>query len=418
MSIQRASACLWGVLVCVAVAAAQTPVGHGVSYQGVLQQGGSAYTGTVDVMGELFDAATGGSAVGTPAEVLGVTVSDGLFSVEFDFGADAFGTRQRWLEVSVRDAGGASYTTLSPRQKVTAAPQSQGPWSVVDGNAVLTEGRAGIGTTTPGAQLHIDGAGSSLLSLWLQNPGNSTGSLEFGSPNGFPGLAAFANNGNRRDFRFGDRGIYLLAGDSSAKPSDFSGLFIGEDGSVGIGTTDPTRRLYVSGDVFALDSIQSGDRMIADEFEYSGGGRLKKVMIPASAFMPRTGGVDYFSGVTAGVLNNTDTVTLVAPLMLPDGSEIFGVEVILRDLSAINDLTVLRVSRIDVTTGNGTALFSGTAAGAVGVTTVPLTKVTSPSNYIVDYDTYAYTITVGDKWDSAGLELHGVRVTYLVASPD
>jgi hypothetical protein len=55
--------------------------------------------------------------------VNGAAVADGLFTVALDFGATPFGGGARWLEIAVRSpAGGGVFTTLSPRQQLTAAP--------------------------------------------------------------------------------------------------------------------------------------------------------------------------------------------------------------------------------------------------------------------------------------------------------
>jgi hypothetical protein len=49
-------------------------------------------------------------------------VTNGLFTVQLDFGAGAFQGDARWLQIAVKCAGDASYTTLSPRQPLTPAP--------------------------------------------------------------------------------------------------------------------------------------------------------------------------------------------------------------------------------------------------------------------------------------------------------
>lgn len=54
---------------------------------------------------------------------LGVSVSNGIFTVKLDFG-DNFGGQPRWLEIAVRPAGGGSFTTLTPRQPFTSTPYS------------------------------------------------------------------------------------------------------------------------------------------------------------------------------------------------------------------------------------------------------------------------------------------------------
>src|SRR5205823_1688788 len=41
---------------------------------------------------------------------------------QLDFGTGAFQGSARWLELAVRPTGGGTFTTLSPRQALTAAP--------------------------------------------------------------------------------------------------------------------------------------------------------------------------------------------------------------------------------------------------------------------------------------------------------
>jgi hypothetical protein len=98
------------------------PVGSAFTYQGRLQSGGSPANGPYDLRFTLFDAATAGNQVGATVTAHAQVVSAGLFTVQIDFGAGAFQGSARWLEIAVRPTGGPTYTTLSPRQPLTAAP--------------------------------------------------------------------------------------------------------------------------------------------------------------------------------------------------------------------------------------------------------------------------------------------------------
>jgi len=100
-------------------------VGTSFSYQGYLQESGKASSGTYDMRFKLYDAITNGIQVGSPITKVDVSVEKGVFSQELDFGEGIFDGTALWLEVAVRHAGSGSYETLSPRQEVTAAPYAQ-----------------------------------------------------------------------------------------------------------------------------------------------------------------------------------------------------------------------------------------------------------------------------------------------------
>jgi hypothetical protein len=105
-----------------------TPPTTAFTYQGRLTSSGAAVTGTSDIQFSLYDAATGGTQLGSTVTVLSVTVTDGLFTVPLDFGIspilpEASTSPDRWLEIAARTpAGTGSYTTLTPRQKLTPTP--------------------------------------------------------------------------------------------------------------------------------------------------------------------------------------------------------------------------------------------------------------------------------------------------------
>src|SRR5262245_26540720 len=71
-------------------------VGTTFPYQGQLQQNGTPRNGTCDFQFTLFDAPTDGNQVGTPVPKPDVTLKNGFFTVELDFGA-VFTGANVWL---------------------------------------------------------------------------------------------------------------------------------------------------------------------------------------------------------------------------------------------------------------------------------------------------------------------------------
>jgi hypothetical protein len=106
--------------------ASDVPIGAGFTYQGYLDNNGSAANGMHDFEFRLYDASVGGVQIGSTVTQSNVQVQNGLFVVELDFGTAAFGQNARWLAISVRPSGGGAYTALSPRQELRPAPYALG----------------------------------------------------------------------------------------------------------------------------------------------------------------------------------------------------------------------------------------------------------------------------------------------------
>lgn len=108
---------------------AATAVGNSFSFQGRLTDGGNPANGNFDLRFIMFDAVSGGVAIGQPAALQttgvlkdDVAVTNGAFAVELDFG-DVFNGDERWIEIAVRPgATTGTYTVLSPRLPVGATP--------------------------------------------------------------------------------------------------------------------------------------------------------------------------------------------------------------------------------------------------------------------------------------------------------
>ncbi|MBI5568167.1 MAG: hypothetical protein HY870_24950 [Chloroflexi bacterium] len=103
-----------------AVDAPQAALGTAFTYQGQLKSGGAGVSGSCEMAFRLYDAATVGNPVGGPLTQT-VAVNEGFFTAQLDFGASAFDGQARWLEITVKCASDAAFTTLS-RQALTAAP--------------------------------------------------------------------------------------------------------------------------------------------------------------------------------------------------------------------------------------------------------------------------------------------------------
>lgn len=117
--------------------APRTDIGTSFTYQGHLNRSGSPATGTYDFRFILYDAASGGSQVGSTPIKEDVSVAAGAFAVVLDFG-NVFTGASLYLEVGVRDGSSTgAYATLSPRSGLLPTPYAlyatSAPWSGLTG---------------------------------------------------------------------------------------------------------------------------------------------------------------------------------------------------------------------------------------------------------------------------------------------
>ena len=89
-----------------------------ITYQGQLEQSGSAFNGSANLDFRLFDAASAGNQIGGIQEQRNTIVSNGQFQVELDFGAGAFDGSPRYLEIRINSA------LITPRQPLRTTPQA------------------------------------------------------------------------------------------------------------------------------------------------------------------------------------------------------------------------------------------------------------------------------------------------------
>jgi hypothetical protein len=97
-------------------------LGTAFTYQGQLSAGGAPANGDYDFTFALFNTgSTNAGQVGGTLTNFDVGVSNGLFTVNLDFGA-VFTGNATWLAIGVRTNGGAGFIALSPLQELTPSP--------------------------------------------------------------------------------------------------------------------------------------------------------------------------------------------------------------------------------------------------------------------------------------------------------
>ncbi|HZS45939.1 MAG TPA: hypothetical protein VFC63_12620, partial [Blastocatellia bacterium] len=93
------------------------------TYQGRLTDRSASANGVYQMQFTLFDAATGGNQIGSTVANNNVVVTAGIFNVPINvISATAFDGSDRYLDVQVKRPADASYTALTPRQKIAPTP--------------------------------------------------------------------------------------------------------------------------------------------------------------------------------------------------------------------------------------------------------------------------------------------------------
>ena len=135
-----------------------------ITYQGRLQEGGIAATGSFDMAFSIWDKPSGPTQIGGTVTNLGLAVSNGLFTASLDFGPGVFEGSDRWLEIGVRREVSAGFVPLVPRQRVNATPYAIHAANVNGAGISGTIPAGSIGTSTITAGMLAPGAVAESLS--------------------------------------------------------------------------------------------------------------------------------------------------------------------------------------------------------------------------------------------------------------
>lgn len=209
----------------------QGTLGTGFTYQGRLDADAVPLNGTADFQFSLYDAPTLGTLLAGPVTVASITVADGLFTAQVDFGAAAFNGDARWLQIAVRaPAGGGPYTPLSPRQPVTPAPYAlyalYGPGFALPylGSVSSAATAFSVTNTGTGGTGYFQSAGGT-ATLFARSTGTAeAGAFEITNPsNSNPAVLAVTSGGGQALYAYttgsGMAGSFQVAGAANSSAS-------------------------------------------------------------------------------------------------------------------------------------------------------------------------------------------------------
>jgi len=357
------------------------------TYQGVLQEAGMAADGAYDIRFELYDSSNKNTQLGSTLTFDDVAVSEGVFSVDLDFGSGLFDGSDRFLYIEVRNGASAGgYTGLLPVIEITATPEAQHAmtadtvlnpqWTEAPG--VLTYGdgddRVFINRSSPifpTEYFGVHGASTGFVGMYVSGPADSMPYYGYSIDNQ---ISAFTYvDPNTSDWVLVNNGGTALTSDSS-------------------------HNLTVAGDT------------VADSFQYSSP-KTSYLSVPASSFHSTLNEAYTYSTSRGSVrmTNPTSGGTLVAPVQLPHGASITG----------------MRVYGFDNTGANMTIEFTSTANFGQPMVITSVSTIGFPADFeligpvsppvVVDNSNESYSVLVSAAASWPGhifLDLKSVVIEY------
>ena len=411
------------------------------TYQGQLNNGSTPYSGSADLRFRLFSSAVALVQIGPTLTSTNVTCDVGRFTTRLDFLNEV--PAGGYLEISVRTPSDptnqAPFTTLVPRQPVTATPQAyRSEVTNFAASANLAANALSLGGQAPAYYLDLTNAtgtlpagrlaGTYTNAVGFSNAGNAF----IGSGAGLTGLNANsiitgtlspARGGTGSSIAATTVGNVLMWNGSAFTAQPQTAYLAGAGLSL-TGTTFSVASGGITNTMLASDGASlnkvSGGAMQASGNNVTFAGTIaiptttRSLVLPAAAFVPdsNTTGVRFAAGSAFGT--SGASVTLYAPISLPIGARITGFTAYGKDDDANNMSFAL--NNVDMVSGAVVVEATGSSGSQ------PFGRFALPVNglNVLATDTHCYTMTVGwltSTFDPSSLSFTGVRIDYTVTTP-
>ncbi len=316
---------IFGLLFCLLSAGAATAQTTAFTYQGRFTDSTVAQptNGNYNMQFALFDAVSGGTQIGATVTNTSVQVTNGIFTVSLDYGANSFSGADRFLEIRVFSTTTNNYVVLSPRQQITSAPYAIRALKAttadtatnstqlggINANQFVTgqvvrslNGLTDNVTLAPGSNITITPTGNT-LTIASTGGGGSGGILNqttlqtganfnidgTGTANIFNAATQYNIGGSRILSNGGFNNLFAGVGAGSANTTGSSNSFVGRN--AGLANMTGFNNSFVGNNAGDENTIGSNNSF----FSSSSGSRNT------------TGGNNSFFGVGAGFLNNTSS---------------------------------------------------------------------------------------------------------------
>ncbi|HOU12090.1 MAG TPA: hypothetical protein PKZ84_03165 [Anaerolineae bacterium] len=357
-----------------------TTLGAAFTYQGRLTDaGGDPVPGPCDFQFSLWDDGLAGSQVGSTQTKSNVTLENGYFSAALDFGAAAFQGEARYLQVAVScPAGSGSYTPLSGRVELTAAPYALGlrPGAIISGNST-----------------------GNILSA--QNSSSIGGGI-YGQVAGLSGLTPLTGAGVWGD----SASVAGMVGTSNSAVGVF-GWSVSNAGVSGLSSSG----YGVYGASITNKAIYSdGDAHVEGDLTWKA--KTSYISIPATAFTPQNNPSGYYN--YGYMVSNSAGGTFYAPVQLPHGAIVTGMTFYWFDNDISKAITcTLRLDAMGQAGSFDSAMAEVVSTGSSGS---GFGSTGSISEATIDNQHYIYYL----KWEwpvSGGLAGRGVVIAYTITEP-
>jgi hypothetical protein len=371
-------------------------------FQGTLNDNGAPANGMYDFQFVLYDALSEGNQVGPFNTLDDVEVIDGAFTVELDFGNDAFDGSERWVSIIVREGDSTgSYVPLNPRAKIGSAPQA--------GFA----SRAGVAETiedpfwtqAPGVFIFGESFGTDKFYLNRDNFVESTDTFVVQSSMNGPGGMTLSNFASGIPY-YG----YATGGFSRAKTyyDPITDAWVVSKGGQDLLEIDENDDVIITNNLIVNGTITSMN---------GGGGNVLvgyKLFTPEQIFQ----GFDFgrlFNSVAGATLNSGSNSYLRMDLELPHGAVVTNINIEFTDRASITDLRVELWSRDRTDVLDYTTRVLGTSSG-FDLNMVQVMDIIPSPAIVIDNTQKTYTIrgfSTSGTWPTVGnLGIRSVLVEY------